>query len=215
MVNVCSFDLCIPGKVDEAGAAKVQNTLTGPGLRRPALTIGDGRSFLEIAYPLADAADQALGPVVAIRLPPVAQGVPIVTGGSTTAGGVTLVTASDTRVDHDELSYAPDQRGLRAVTLAEVPAAIDPAEHLELIVGLAPQGTTFCPAASASFPNSRGWPAGTDVEILVQGVDLEQRFAPYGGWAKVSNARVTADGKAIVTSPGEGLPVLTVVGLRR
>ena len=42
-----------------------------------------------------------------------------------------------------------------------------------------------------------------------------EEWAPYGGWAKVSEGAVSGDGKNISTADGGGLPLVTVVGLRR
>ncbi|MBM4361854.1 MAG: hypothetical protein FJ104_04180, partial [Deltaproteobacteria bacterium] len=69
--------------------------------------------------------------------------------------------------------------------------------------------------ATLILPNRTGLPAGTAVEILLHGVEVEEEFAPYGGWAKVSDARVSSSGATIETLPGQGLPVLSVVGVRR
>ena len=65
------------------------------------------------------------------------------------------------------------------------------------------------------MPNTAGWPAGTEVELFVHGVSIAREYAPYGGWAKVSDGKVSPDGAAISTDPGGGLPVLSVFGVRR
>ncbi|MFO7181366.1 MAG: hypothetical protein DIU78_021870, partial [Pseudomonadota bacterium] len=74
--------------------------------------------------------------------------------------------------------------------------------------------TRFCPPAALSIDNHLGWPAGTDVEVWLHGVDIAEEWAPYGGWAQVSAARVSDDGERIETTE-PGLPVLGVLGFRR
>jgi hypothetical protein len=216
-LTVCGFDVCLNGKVDDAGAARVQNADGGPPMQHPALKIGEGMTFAELAYPLPDHADFDLGTTVAVPLPSAADGVAFAAGSTVTSGDVTLTLAPDTVIAFDLLTYPPDARGLRAkaISLAKAPLAIDPAARLELAYAIVPQGTTFCPPASLELPNSLGWPAGTDVEFLAHGVDLEQRWAPYGGWAVVTTGNVTSDGKRIATAPGHGVPGLFALGVRR
>jgi hypothetical protein len=72
----------------------------------------------------------------------------------------------------------------------------------------------MCPAAALSVPNSPGWKAGAHVELFLHGIDVAEEWAPYGGWAKVSDGSVSADGKTIATDPDGGLPALSVVGIR-
>jgi hypothetical protein len=216
-VSVCGFDLCLVGQVDSDGTARVVNAPSGPPLRGPALKIGDGLAFAELAFPLPEQAVLDLGTAVAIRLPDVAQGVPLSPGATATAAGVTLTVAPGAAVTFDAIAYPPDQRGLRAapIALARPPLAVEPATRIELAYALVPQGTTFCPPAALDLPNTPAWPVATDVEVLVHGVDLAQSWAPYGGWAVVATGRVSDDGARIRTAAGSGLPVLSTIGVRR
>ncbi|HEY2511077.1 MAG TPA: hypothetical protein VGI39_09485 [Polyangiaceae bacterium] len=216
-LTVCGFDLCLTGKAGASGVTAVQNAQSGQTLERPALKIGDGVTFAELAYPLPDRPDFDLGKTVAIPLPSVASGAPLLAGASATAGGVTVTLASNAVVTFDALTYAPDARAFRAkaIELTNPPLAIDPAEKLAIAYALVPQGTTFCPPAALDVPNTPGWPAGTEVEVLVHGTDLAQPFAPYGGWAVVATGSVSADGQRVRTAEGSGLPVLAAVGIRR
>ncbi len=59
------------------------------------------------------------------------------------------------------------------------------------------------------------WPAGTAVEFYIHSVSVDQEWAPYAGWAKVSDGAVSADGKTIATADGQGLPVLEVFGIQK
>lgn len=65
------------------------------------------------------------------------------------------------------------------------------------------------------MPNSAKWPAGTDVEFVIHGVDVGQEWAAYGKWQKVSDGKVSADGATVSTVDGGGLPVLTAFGVRK
>ena len=89
-----------------------------------------------------------------------------------------------------------------------------PSFGFELAYGLAPLGTTFCPAAKLSLKNTLDWPPGTDVEVFVQGLDVSEKWAPYGSWLEVAEARVSSDGKSIDTTSG-GIPILSSIALRR
>jgi hypothetical protein len=92
---------------------------------------------------------------------------------------------------------------------------VDPSLGFGIIVALTPEGTEVCPAAKLTVPNSPGWPAGSAVEIYLHGVDVAEAWAPYGGWAKVSDGIVSSDGASVTTVDGSGLPELSVVGIRR
>jgi hypothetical protein len=96
-----------------------------------------------------------------------------------------------------------------------LPDAVDAALGLEIVVALAPSGAEVCPAAGLSVPNTAGWPAGTAVEFFLHGVEVEEEWAPYGGWTKVSGGEVSANGARVATTPGEGIPALSLVGIRR
>jgi hypothetical protein len=86
---------------------------------------------------------------------------------------------------------------------------------LELLFALSPVDTVVCPPARLGVTNSGGWPPATAVEFFVHGVSIEEHWAPYGGWAKVSDGAVTSDGARITTAESGGIPVLGVIGVRR
>jgi hypothetical protein len=79
---------------------------------------------------------------------------------------------------------------------------------------VAPLGTTFCPPAPLTVVNREGWPRGTEVEVFVQGLDVAQKWAPYGSWVKVGEAAVSADERSIVSTSG-GITILSAIALRR
>ena len=72
-------------------------------------------------------------------------------------------------------------------------------------------------------PNDEGWAAGTKVEFWVMTTDTAQVYAPYAGWAKISDGVVATDGMSVTTVAGQGFgflenfchPQSAVAGLRR
>jgi hypothetical protein len=88
------------------------------------------------------------------------------------------------------------------------------APMLDIVIGTTPKAR-FCPPAALTVPNSLEWPPGTRVEIHHQGVEVDQEWAPYGGWAQVATATVTSDGASILTDADSGIPELGLLGLRR
>src|SRR5262249_33644068 len=133
-LTVCGFNLCLTGEVDATGAARVANAASAPPLLGPALKIGDGLAYAELAYALPDRPVVDLGPTVAAALPPVEQGVPLAAGATSTMAGVTLTIAPGAAIAFDEIASPPDQRGLRVapIPLASPPLAIDASTRIEL-----------------------------------------------------------------------------------
>jgi hypothetical protein len=114
-----------------------------------------------------------------------------------------------------------DDPGTHVYRAAPIPAAaMDPSfvaagPMLEAFQALAPTGTLLCPAAKFTMNNDLDWAAGTGVEFFVLGMEVGEVWAPYGQFAKVSDGRVSDDGKTISTSDGQGLPILGIIGVRR
>ncbi len=77
----------------------------------------------------------------------------------------------------------------------------------------APFDTVLDPPAPMTFPNTLAWPAGVTVDVFVHGLDVAETHAPFGGWKATGTATVSADAKTMRTN--EGVPVLSLVGLRR
>jgi hypothetical protein len=99
------------------------------------------------------------------------------------------------------------------VPLELAPEVIAQGPGFEIVYAATPNGTEFCPPAKVSIPNDNGWDAGTEVEVWLHGVDIEEEWAPYGGWALVSDARVTEDGTQIDTL--DGIRFFGVLGFKR
>lgn len=228
-VLVCGFGACSkPGRTSTQGEVCTLDKDTGvcspglfPGLEitRPAFKYGLGIEFVKFAQPLPSTnTTYAVGDVTTVRLPDMSQGVELIPGASATSSGVTLTLAAGTTMEFDLLAFeTPEQLRFRAaeVPLAKAPPAVDESIGFEIVVGTTPVDTRFCPHAALSVPNTAGWPPGTEVEFWVHGVSLDEEWAPYGGWGKVSDGTVSADGGRVVTSDAAGVPILGVFGIKK
>jgi hypothetical protein len=211
---VCGIDACTaPATTSASGAVTVGSGLLT--MAKPMFRYGDALTWPRFLVPVT-AATTTLGMLVTAPLP--AMGAPWVPGGSASSGGVTVSLPAGGSVAIDKVSYdTPDKQALRAVPISVEQEAAIPgvaANELLMLFGVAPVGALFCPPAKVSVPNLLGWPAGSPVEFFILGDDVSQTWAPYGDWAKISDGAVSDDGTTLVTSDGEGFPVLSVFGVR-
>jgi len=214
LVQVCGLNVCVNDITDPDGDVSVQ---VMADILLPAFKFGEGRVSARFAWILPNEGDVDLGVVRSVRLPPLEDAVPLTPGSRVRSGGLTLELAADATVKIDKLTFRdPAEHGLRAVRvpLESAPAVVREGPELEIVFAATPVETRFCPPAALSIDNHLGWPAGTDVEVWLHGVDIAEEWAPYGGWAQVSAARVSDDGERIETTE-PGLPVLGVLGFRR
>jgi hypothetical protein len=225
--TVCGTDICIYGSTDDQGMVVTCDDQLGvcsPGIepkqviKTPAFKFALGIDYVKWAYRLPPGAVHVIGDFTTAKLPAIATGEEIVAGGEASSNGITLSVAAGASIKHDTLVYeVEEQWRFRAVEIpiANAPPAVDTALGFELLIGTTPVETHFCPLAKLSVPNSAGWAAGTEVEFFAHGVDPLGEWAPYGGWAKVSGGAVSSDGSSVVTHDGEGIPLLTVFGIRK
>lgn len=227
LVQVCGTDICVNGKTDADGVVvtcqsggQICTPGVNPGqnLTHPAFKYGSGLNFVKFAYPLPTNSTQFdLGTLTIIPLDPPGSGQAFAPGASVSSHGIDLTLAADTKVTIDQLTYlSDDEQQFRAVTFdpSDAPDAIDSSLNLEILIGTTPIETAFCPPAALSIPNTKGWAADAEVEFFLHGVSIEEEWAPYAGWAKVSDGKVSSDGTKIVTNDGEGIPHLSVIGVR-
>lgn len=213
-VQVCGSDVCFYGATTEAGGVAIR---PGQPMTKPAFKFGEGKVSARLAWLLPATPVVELGTVQSVRLPPLAEGAALEAGETADSGGLRLTPAPGSRITHDGLTFQkPEERRLRAVRvgLDVAPPVVEPELGLELLYAATPVDTVFCPPARLAVENSEGWAAGTAVEVLLHGVDIEEAWAPYGGWAKVADAVVSEDGVHVETVD-PGLPVLGVLGFRR
>jgi hypothetical protein len=216
-IQVCSLDLCLVGNTDASGHVVVAGA--GQMMRKPAFKYGDGLDYVRLAALVPPEASVVYEtPFTAARYPDLSDGQAITAGQPVTSNGITVTIPAGASIEIDTLVFdTPEKQKLRAV---EVPLdaagpALDPAIPLEQVFAIAPLDTLVCPAAAVSVPNTLGWPAGSDVEFFVHGLEVREEWAPYGGWAKASDGKVSQDGTRIETAPDGGLPLLGVFGVHR
>jgi hypothetical protein len=215
LVQVCGLDLCTNGESQANGSVVIT-----PGQRflEPAFKFGEGRVSARFASLLPpDEAEIDLGVVRTVRLPDLESSVPLVAGATAEHGGLSLTLAAGAKIDINGLTFrTAKEKGLRAVAVAleSAPDVVAAGPELELVYAATPVETRFCPFAELAVENSEGWEPGTEVEVWLHGVDITEEWAPYGGWAQVSLAVVSADGERIETTE-PGLPELGVLGFRR
>lgn len=210
--QTCGIDICITGTTNAMGAVTEQVNQT---LVKPAFKYGDARTFAKMLVPVV-AGNNDFGTLTTAALPAV--GVAFAPGKALTSGEVTIAVPMGGSAEVDELNYpdAVDQQ-LRAVTIPVEKAlgVIAGAPTITQLYGVAPVDTVFCPPAKVTVPNADPvkLPAGTAVEFLILNVETIETWGPYGAWQKVSDGKVSDDGKTISTT--EGLPVLHLFGIRK
>jgi hypothetical protein len=215
--EVCGIDLCSPPARSGKDGRVTMSPATPLVEKKPAAKFGEGILTPRFAILLPRERVIDLGVVHTVRLPDLASAVPLVAGAPASSGRLTLLPSAGSQIKIDELTYeSAEEQGFRAVKvpLDKAPELIDPSVGLEVVYGATPVDTHFCPPAKLRIENTEGWEPNTEVEVLLHGVAIEEEFAPYGGWAKVSDARVSADG-ALIETTSPGLPVLGTIGLRR
>jgi hypothetical protein len=218
LVQVCGVNvgtnLCVNGEVGANGAVNVATDFDFP---KPAFKYGDGLLYGKLALLVPVPSDGVdLGTVHLPRLP--ATGAEVRAGATAESGGARLTLAAGARVEVDKLVYrtAEDQAFRAAALRGElITPELDGGAGLELLFTLAPIDMAFCPHATLELPNSAGWEAGTPVEFLLQGLEIDrQPWAPYGEWAVIATGEVSANGESVMTTDG-GLPLLGSIGVRR
>jgi hypothetical protein len=227
--TVCGLNLCIYGETDTAGTVVTCNDQAfctpgiqppaGQDLYRPAFKYGQGIDFAEFAYLLPPGqTDYDVDTMATVRFPPTDTASALEAGTTVTSGEVTLVLAATTHVTIEIFVFETEPlRRFRAASIPadRAPPAVDASFGFELVYATTPVNTTLCPPAAMSVPNSAGWPAGAEVEFFVHGLDTAEPWAPYAGWAKVSDGSVSSDGTVVNTAPDGGIPYLSVIGIRQ
>jgi hypothetical protein len=210
---VCGTKICsLPVRTNAAGYVTIAFS---DSIEKPAFKYGDGFEVGRF-FPLLseDAGDIALGTIGTPRLP--LEGACLSPGTTAESGNVRLSLAPDAMIELLPLDYPePHQRTFRAaeLPLSLAPSALYAGEGFGAIFALAPVGAVICPAATIDLPNTPLYGAGTEVEILVHGADVEEEWAPYGLWRVVATGRVDETGERIETIDG-GLPVISDVAVR-
>ena len=217
LLEVCGIDLCSPPARTGKDGHVTMSPATPLMEKKPAAKFGEGILTPRFAILLPNERVIDLGVLHTVRLPAIGSAAPLIAGAEARSGGLTLLPSGGSQIKIDQLTYeSVAEQGFRAVKvpLEQTPELVDASVGLELVYGATPVDTRFCPPAKLRVENTEGWAPNSDVEVLLHGVAIEEEFAPYGGWAKVSDARVSADGTTIETTE-PGLPLLGTIGLRR
>jgi hypothetical protein len=185
-------------------------------LRKPAFKVGDALNYAEFAYPLG-ASPADFGNITTAKLPTV--GATIVPGGPASSGDVTVTLVADTAVGFYLLYDTDDKQKLRTARIPVDDGGVFAGagvNDFKLLYGVSPAETLFCPYAQVkvALPVGLGWDAGAPVEFWIMTTDTGQTYAPYAGWAKVSDGVVSADGLSVSTNADAGFPTLENFAIR-
>lgn len=213
-VQVCGIDLCVFGETSQTGQVRMT---PGERMRSPAFKYGEGKTTAKFAWLLPDQPIVDLKAVRGVRLPDLDRGVPLLAGAEANSHGLSLLPTPKADIRFDGIVFRTEaERRLRAVPIPidTAPAVVDPDLEFEMLYATTPVDTVFCPPALMRVENSPGWSPQTEIEVWLHGTDIAETWAPYGGWAKISSARVSRDGTTVETTD-PGLPVLGVLGFRR
>jgi hypothetical protein len=217
----CGTNLCSgPAMSDAQGEV----TVTGPGAEQhdARFNVGyNGLGYAKMAALIPTTPSHDFGIVRVVRLPPFSEGAPLLPGQDATSQGVTITPSTDAVIDFDDILFSDEAQhvfiaalvDIRGVDPAELPF-VDPALGLEVLIGTGALDTHICPAAELRFENVAGWPAGTDVDIVMNGTKTFQNYAPYGQWAVVAEAVVDSGGATVTTKTGTGIESLGTFGAR-
>lgn len=133
------------------------------------------------------------------------------------AGEVSVTVPVGARIELDLEDYKLGALG-RRLRAAQVPLDRAPPFAREGralgVWALAPFNLQSSRPFGLRIPNTLGLAPRAPVELFVMGWDLLPPRSNAGHAVDAARATVTADGRAIETDPGEGVPVLTWVGVR-
>jgi hypothetical protein len=222
---MCGLNICSPPVVTGAGGnVSISTSLSE---KKPAFKFGDSINYAEFAIPVALASTTNFGNITTGKFPALGTGGALTPGTNPASGDVMVFLASGAIVQIDTLTYSTaNQQKLRTVSIPVAGAApvlaSCPGCGFQLLYGVTPAETTICPAAQVrvalphqiSSPNDFGWLPGAAVEFWITTIDSGQTYAPYGGWKKISDGTVSADGVSVSTSGGQGFNFLQNFAVR-
>ncbi len=231
-VYLCGINICpSTNKTDATGGVLISYSASGTGEpKKPALKVGDAITYAEIAIPVqGGTTDLTSGGTKVINTAKLAgkPGAALTPGTSAVSGDVTLTLAAGAYVDINPLVYTTtDSQMFRAVNIPianESPwLASSGKNDFALLYGVGPAETPICPGAKVTValphanmtPNDLNWAPNAAVEFWIMTVDVEQKYAPYAGWAKMSDGTVSNDGTSISTTDGQGFIYLQTFAVR-
>jgi hypothetical protein len=227
-VFICGTDICSAPGMTAAGG-KVTLTTTTAHMKSPAFKFGDAVAYAEMAVPLSmmDTDFTTLGThVLATGKLSDKPGAALAPGKDAISGDVTVSIPAGASVGFDiNHSACGDVQMFRSVSipltnegpiLDQVPVGDGGPNDFKLLYGVSPAETWICPAAkvTVALPSTLGWAPGAAVEFWIMTTDVGQTYAPYGGWAKMSDGAVSADGKSVATVASGGFVYLENFAIR-
>lgn len=210
--QACGLDLCLFGDTD--GVGRIVHTERAE-LRKVAFKYGDGVRHAQLALLLGAGPRHELGDQITLTLPDLGSGSALVPGTTLESSGVELTLDPTTTITMDLALEDEEEVFLAEEFPREAFPSVAADQDFVAMFALGPPKTKLCPPARLRLPNSTGLSAGSRVSVVLHGIDpVAYTHAPYGGWAEVSTATVSEDGAFIETEPTEGLPMLSVIGIR-
>lgn len=141
----------------------------------------------------------------------------VVARGTARAGEFAVTVPADAQLEFDLEDFKLGELGTR-LRAAQVPLDRAPPFAAEggvsAVWALAPFKLVSTRPMGLRLPNATNLAAGTAVDFVIMGWDLLPPVSNAGRAVVAARGRVRADGAAIETDPGEGVPVLTWVGVR-
>jgi hypothetical protein len=212
MAQTCGINLCLVGTTDSAGRVL---HVDDQEMQLPAFKYGDGIRHAQFALVLGAGPEHDLGDQITVALPAIDTAERFRPGATLRSGDVELELHPDTHIAIVEFEVSEEERVFLASEFPpdRFPAAARDQDFVALF-GLGPVKTKLCPPGRLRLPNNQGLAPGARVTLFAHGTDVSVEFAPYGGWAEVSTATVSEDGAFIETDPDQGLPFISVIGVR-
>jgi hypothetical protein len=206
LVTTACGDGCTFGKTDANGVAVMDAHLY---MRKAGLMLHGKSKYATYVVTVRGEGDIDAGTLALPLLPADGAALPASKSqGTATYGDVTFAFAAGAALDVDTLELPDaDQQKFRAL-------AVDPALKIAALWALAPFDTKIDPGASVTLANRANLPAGSAVEIFIQGTDIGDKYGPYAGFSKAAEGHVSADGKTITTDPGQLVGEITWIGVR-
>lgn len=208
---------CTYGKTDATGTTRMQPRRY---MYKPALML-HGRSRWATLYSRFDSAGDIDRGTLFLPVMPFAEGVVLPEGGvagTVTHRDMTFAFAAGTEIKIERLELQePDEQKFRAISvpLDKAPPFVAAAGgNFAAIYAMTPFGTRIKPGAAVTIANTAKLPAGAAVELFQQGTMLDDSNGAFGGFSKVADAHVSADGATIATDEGQLVTEITWLGVR-
>ncbi len=208
---------CTYGKTDANGVTRMD---VRRYMKSPALML-HGRSKWASYYSRFDAAGTVDKGQLLLPVMPFDQGVELPQNGdakTVSFSDVTYQFAAGTEVKIDRIELeGPDEQKFRAISVPldkSPPFVAEAGGNFAAIYALTPFGTKIKPGATVTLANTAKLPAGAAVELFQQATSLDNSHGPFGGFSKVADGHVSADGATIRTDDGQLVTQISWLGVR-